>query len=58
MSIDAYFDGKKVTERWVEKLLSNFPGDIGFSWQNQLNINLNNSDWSYEVDMNPNLAEC
>lgn len=42
----------------MEKLLFNFPGDMGFSWQNQLNINLNNSDWSYEVDMNPNLAEC
>jgi hypothetical protein len=42
----------------LEKLLSNFSGDMGFNWQTQLNINLSNSDWLYEVDMNPNLAEC
>jgi hypothetical protein len=42
----------------MEKLLFNFSGDVGFSWRNQLNINLNNSDRSYEVNMNPNLAEC
>lgn len=42
----------------MEKLLSNFLEDMGFSGQNQLNINLNNSDWSYEVDMKLNLAEC
>ncbi len=41
----------------MEKLLSNSIIDMGFRWQNQLNINLNNSDWSYEVDISLNLAE-
>ncbi len=42
----------------MEKLLSNSPGDMGFNRQNQLNIDLKNSNWLYEVDMKLNLAEC
>ncbi len=41
MSIDAYFDGKKVTERWVDKALELNP-QFGEAWLNKGNA-LDNS---------------